>query len=79
MHTDRKITEADLLMLYDWACELSDSSQYGNFDLRYVNKIGEKDGFELIAPEAEFFGCLTCNVSGWGAFCWASKALKRAC
>jgi hypothetical protein len=77
IHSERKIMATDLIMLYDWACELS-NDPFGYFDFDHINKIGEKNGFEFIAPEPEFFGVLACNIGGWGAWCWPHQLLRKA-
>jgi len=75
IHADTKLTKEDLSLLYAEACKQWRPSGY--HDLIHSEKIGEIDGWEFVAPEPEFFGVLTCNLAGWGAFCFPTQLLRR--
>jgi len=72
----KMITKADLDLLYAEACRVSVPED--KHDVHPIHKIGETDVWEYRSPEAEYFGVLTCNLAGWGAFCFPNQLFRQA-
>ena len=79
IHTGRKIEDRDLSRLYREACLLCNDAGLWEKDpdCFYTGKIYETDEYDFMVPEPEFFGVLTCNLAGWGAFCFPSQLLRK--
>lgn len=75
IHNGRRISQEDLRLLYKVACRFASDSPAP--DVSYFETLSSDDDYDYMVPDPEYFGVLTCNLAGWGAFCFPKQIWRK--